>query len=58
MADNRCEECCFFAYDEEYDEYYCDVGMDEDEVARLQTNHYRGCPYFRSGDAYELSRKQ
>ena len=53
-----CETCAFFAYDEEYDEYYCDVGMDQDEVAHLVMNNYRECPYYRNGDEYETVRHQ
>ena len=31
----QCEACCFYNYDEEYDEYICDVDLDEDEMVRF-----------------------
>ena len=27
----RCEDCEFYDYDEEWDEYVCSVSLDEDE---------------------------
>ena len=56
--DNGCEYCAYYAYDEEDEEYYCDVYMDEDEAAKLAQGHYRSCPYFKSGDEYAVVRKQ
>ena len=45
----QCETCCFYNYDEEYDEYICDVDLDEDEMVRFLSG--RGdCPYWRPGD--------
>ena len=29
--DNLCSTCAYFSYDEEYEEYYCDCQMDEDD---------------------------
>ena len=29
----RCEECAYFVYDDEYEEYMCEINLDEDEVA-------------------------
>ena len=58
MTGSRCEECCYYGYDEEYQEYYCDIRMDEDEAYRLKSRNYRECPYFRRGDGYDLSRRQ
>ena len=31
----RCEECAYFVYDDEYEEYMCEINLDEDEVARF-----------------------
>ena len=28
----QCDDCAYYAYDEEYDEYYCTADMDEDDV--------------------------
>ena len=32
--ENLCETCWHYDYDEEYDEYYCMMDLDEDEVYR------------------------
>ena len=45
-------------YDEEYDEYYCMMDLDEDEVYRILTSRSQQCPYYRQGDDYTLSRRQ
>lgn len=34
-----CDTCAYLIYDEEYEEYVCDVSMDEDEIARLSLIH-------------------
>ena len=41
----QCETCCFYNYDEEYDEYICDVDRGD-------------CPYWRPGDEYLTARRQ
>ena len=53
-----CETCAYFSWDDEYEEYVCEVNMDEDEVYRLQMNHYKGCPFYRNGDEYKVVRHQ
>lgn len=53
-----CDTCAYFAYDEEYEEYYCTVNMDEDDVYRLQMNHYKKCPFYKNGDEYKVVRHQ
>ena len=45
-------------YDEECDEYYCDVNLDEDEYYRFVSSDYKECPYYRSGDEYKVVRHQ
>ena len=54
----RCEECQFYIYDEDYEEYICDVDMDEDDQARMMTGESRECPYWRSNDEYAVVRHQ
>lgn len=56
--DSSCEYCTYYAYDEDEEEYYCDVYLDEDDAARLAQGHYKSCPYFKSGDEYAVVRKQ
>ena len=43
---------------EEYDEYYCMMDLDEDEVYRITTSRSAHCPYYRQGDDYTLARRQ
>ena len=30
---NDCDTCAFYTYDQDYEDYVCDVDMDEDEYA-------------------------
>ncbi|MBQ0038598.1 MAG: hypothetical protein KBS74_08015 [Clostridiales bacterium] len=54
----QCESCVYYMYDEEYDDYICDVDMDEDDVVRYLANRSSNCPYWRPGDEYITARKQ
>lgn len=54
----NCEYCAYYTYDEDDEAYYCDVYMDEDDLAKISQGHYRACPYFKSGDEYAVVRKQ
>lgn len=49
---NECDTCANYSYDEEYEEYFCDVNMDEDDMVRFMTDHRDSCPYYRNGDEY------
>ena len=53
-----CEFCCYYMYDEELDEYVCDVNMDEDDYGRLMQQSFKECPYFKDGDEYKVVRHQ
>ena len=55
---NECDTCLYFDYDEEYDEYYCMMDLDEDEYSRSVTSRSNHCPFYRQGDDYTLARKQ
>jgi len=55
---NRCEYCLNFVYDEDYEEYVCNVCMDEDELARFLSDSHYQCPYYQLGDEYKIVRKQ
>ena len=55
---NICESCAYFVYDDEFDEYFCDMNMDEDDVARLMSGHYKKCPFWRNGDEYDTVKHQ
>lgn len=54
----ECDKCANLVYDDEEEEYFCDVEMDEDELVRLYTNKHESCPYYRNGDEYRVVRKQ
>lgn len=54
----RCEECANFQYDEDYEDYLCQINLDEDEVARFYSDSHYQCPYYRCGDEYQVVRKQ
>ena len=53
-----CETCWNYDYVEEYDEYYCMMDLDEDEVYRIFHTPQNRCPYYRQGDDYSLARRQ
>ena len=53
----NCETCVFYEYDEEYDDYYCSVDMDEDDYARLMQESHTSCPFWRDGDEYSVVRQ-
>lgn len=55
---SNCDYCAYYAYDEDYECYMCDVNMDEDEVYRFMTDSHYSCPYYKNGDEYRVVRKQ
>ena len=54
----NCDYCMNYSYDEEYEEYVCDVNLDEDEWAHFLMSDYKECPYFRGGNEYTIVKKQ
>lgn len=54
----QCENCAFYNYDEFYEQYFCDVNMDEDDVARMSQLGTNSCPYYNDGNEYKLAAKQ
>ena len=41
----NCEECVYYVYDDEDEEYYCSVDMDQDDYVRVMSyNAARGIP--------------
>ena len=56
-----CDECRYNTFDEESEEYYCDLALDEDEFVRLLEENSRGkpCRYFiKDLGEYGIVRKQ
>lgn len=59
MADQcSCDYCSNLEYDEETEEYVCDVEMDEDDYARFLTTHHKTCPYYQNDNEYKIVRHQ
>jgi hypothetical protein len=55
---NNCETCMYSVTDEITGEAFCDLDLDEDEMERLASGRYSGCPYYRFYDEYKLVQKQ
>ena len=55
---DKCESCAFYSYDEAYDDYICEMDLDEDEMVRFLSRSADACPYWRPGDDYCTARKQ
>ena len=51
-----CEFCSNYVYDDDEEEYYCDVNLDE--YYRFVNSNYKECPYYRSNDDYKIVRHQ
>lgn len=54
----NCESCVFYVYDDFLDCYFCEVNLDEDEMARFMTSGYMDCPYYRLENEYKTVNKQ
>lgn len=54
----QCDTCAYLQYDEETEEYICDMDMDEDDYERLCADSRSSCPYWQNGDEYAVVRKQ
>ena len=46
MSGRPCEQCSYYIYDEEYDDYFCSVNLDEDEMERYMSQSTENCHYF------------
>ena len=55
---SKCESCQYFVYDDIYDDYVCDMDLDEDEMVRFLSNQADDCPFWRPGDDYRTARRQ
>lgn len=58
MKENECDHCLYLDYDEEVDEHYCSLTLDQDDIEKLTYNRHASCPYFRRGDDYTIVKKQ
>ena len=55
---SNCENCANYVYDDQTDEYYCEVNLDEDEMMHFLSGKSFDCPYYKNGDEYSIVRKQ
>lgn len=55
---SRCEDCNYYVYDEDYEEYSCEMDLDEDEMAKFMSYSFSDCPYYIPGDEYLVVRHQ
>ena len=59
MQGNQCDTCAYLEYDEDDEEYYCSVDMDEDDWAKQAYGDVKqSCPFYRDGDEYKVVRHQ
>lgn len=57
--DNLCEQCWYNEFDEETEESFCSLVLDEDEYICLLQEQNKTCRYFRPvGNEYDIVRKQ
>ena len=57
MTVSLCDECVYYTYNEDYEEYECLVNLDEDDLYHFYSRNDT-CPYFRLDDEYGVVRKQ
>ena len=53
-----CENCSYYIFDNENEEFYCSASLDEDEMFRFLSGNKKECPYFNFYDEYSIVRKQ
>jgi len=53
-----CDTCEFFQWDEEMQEYVCEVDMDEDELYRMDAHRDDVCTFYKFYDEYKSVQKQ
>lgn len=53
-----CDTCSYYIYDAEYDTYFCNISLDEDEMYKFLTDSFRDCPYYLLYDEYKIVAKQ
>lgn len=58
MATSNCENCVYYDYDEDYEQYTCMMNLDQDEMERFVNYTFTNCPYFKLYDEYKMVKKQ
>lgn len=54
----NCDSCFYYNYDEEFEQYYCDVNLDEDDYAKFITYKDFNCSHYLFHDDYQMVKKQ
>ncbi len=55
---SRCDFCAYYNYDDESEQYVCDVNLDEDEMMHFLSFQTQNCPYFNPYNEYKVVEKQ
>lgn len=55
---SRCDFCAYYDYDEESEQYICEINLDEDEMVNFLSFSTQNCPYFSAYDEYKMVNKQ
>lgn len=55
---SRCDFCAYYDYDEESEQYVCEINLDEDEMVNFLSYNTQSCPYFSAYDEYKMVNKQ
>ena len=55
---SRCDFCAYYDYDEEAEQYVCEIDLDEDEMLNFLSFNTQSCPYFNPYDEYKIVEKQ
>lgn len=58
MFEANCEACGNYIYDEEFEDYACQMELDEDEYGRLMSDSHYRCPYFVFENEYSIVKHQ
>ncbi len=58
MQGASCDTCAYLTYDEDFEDYVCDMDIDEDDYGRLMEKNFTECPYYTNGDEYRVVRHQ
>ena len=53
-----CDNCAYFAFEDVYDIYFCDVQLVGHDLARFMTGNTDNCHYFQLYDEYKIVEKQ
>ena len=53
-----CDNCAYYDYDDEYEEYTCLANLDEDELYKFMSGGNFECPYYNPYDEYKVVEKQ